>query len=115
MRSLRLFGHILAVPEESIMTIIDNGLPEIPTPTAEQLASWAEWVAGRPTSVRETCEKFPPWHYYDMPKTGQIVTVQAYAEDGTVRVLVVGDRISIPTIMPFEVFGVPSGDLTKRA
>jgi hypothetical protein len=96
------------------MAVIDNGLPEMPTPDADQLASWDEWVAGRPPAVREMCESFPPWHYYDMPKTGQIVTVRAYAEDGTMRVLVVGDQISIPAIVPLEVFGVPAEDLVRR-
>lgn len=97
-----------------VMAIIDNGLPEIPSPTAEELAAWNEFVASRPAAVRTLCEKLPPWHYYDMPETGQIVTVEAYNEDGTVRVTVVGDRISIPAILSFEVFGVMPDGLVKR-
>ena len=96
------------------MAIIDNGLPRMPTLTKRQLASWQKWVASRPKSVRGLCEKFPPWHYYDMPKTGQIVTVESYNEDGTLRVIVVGDQISIPAIVLFEVFGVSPDDLALR-
>lgn len=94
--------------------IIDKGLPEIKSPTAAQLRKWNKWVASRPESVRALCEKLPPWNYYDMPETGQIVMIAAYAEDGTVRVDVVGDRISIPAIMSFSVFGVSPDSLTPR-
>lgn len=94
--------------------IIDNGLPEISAPNKDQLAEWNEWVTGRPAKVRKVCDRLPPWNYYEISKTGQIVTVEAYAEDGTVRVLIVGDRISVPSIMPFEVFGVNPDDLVRR-
>lgn len=97
------------------MPIIDNGLPQIAEPTPEEMTDWQEWVESRPVPIRELCEKFPPWHYYDMPKTGQVVTVESYSEDGTMRVLIVGDRISIPTLMPLEVFGVPAEDLVRRS
>jgi hypothetical protein len=96
------------------MAVIDKGLPEMPSPTEEELASWREWVSSRPPAVKALCEKLPPWHYYDMPKTGQIVTVEAYSENGTVRVNVVGDQISIPAIVSFDVFGVPPDDLVRR-
>jgi hypothetical protein len=94
--------------------IIDNGLPEIPKPSADTMLLWDEWVASRPDAVRKVAEGMPPWFYYDYQETGQIVTIEAYAEDGTLRVTVVGDRISIPTIIPFEVFGVKPEDLAKR-
>ena len=96
------------------MAIIDQGLPQIPPPSETELDAWKEFVDTRPENVRQMCLKLPPWHYYDMPKTGQIVTVEAYNENGTVRVYVVGDRISIPAIVPLEVFGVDPGDLVKR-
>lgn len=95
------------------MAVIDNGLPEIPMPTAEQIEAWSEWVSERPDSVRALCEKFPPWYYYDMPKTGQVVTIESWSEDGTMRVTVVGDQISIPAIVSFGVFGVPAEDLVR--
>jgi hypothetical protein len=96
------------------MAVIDKGLPEMEPPNGEQLAAWSEWVAERPASVRALCEKFPPWHYYDMPKTKQIAVVESYSEDGTMRVTIVGDRISIPTMVPFGVFGVLPEDLVRR-
>ena len=93
------------------MAVIDNGLPPpLPLDDAAK-AEWDEWVATRPPVVRALCEKFPPWLYYDMPETGQVVIVQAYDENGTMRVLMVGDRVSVPAIMQYEVFGVPPEDL----
>lgn len=97
----------------SFEPVVDNGLPPMPEPTKAMLKSWAKWVASRPESVRQICERFPPWHYYEMPKTRQIVAIEAWAEDGTMRVTVLGDQISIPSIVPFQVFGVPPDDLTK--
>lgn len=96
------------------MAIIDKGLPAMPEPNEQEISAWKEWVASRPDSVREICERLPPWHYYDMPKTGQIVIIKSYSEDGTVSVQIAGDRISIPVIVPFGVFGVPAGDLMQR-
>lgn len=96
------------------MTIIDNGLPAIPIPTDDEMAAWNEWVDGRPESVKAICKTMPPWNYYNMPKTGQVAVIEAYSEDGTVRVLIVGDQISVPTIMPIGVFGVSPSDLVLR-
>ena len=93
------------------MPLIDHGLPDIPTPSDDELNAWDEWATSRPDIVRKMCEKLPPWHYYFMPKTGQIVTVEGYSEDGTIRVGVVGDRISIPAILQLQVFGVSPNDL----
>jgi hypothetical protein len=97
------------------MSIIDNGLPPIPTPTTENMAEWNKWKDSRPSVVREMCDNLPPWYYYDIPKTGQICVPIAYNENGTVRVIIVGDRISIPSIMQIEVFGVSPSDLVRRA
>ena len=96
------------------MTIIDQGLPPIPVPSDKDMVEWNEWKDSRPKVVREMCEKLPPWHYYDMPKTGQIAVPVSYNEDGTVRVIIVGDQISIPSIMQIEVFGVSPSDLVRR-
>jgi hypothetical protein len=93
--------------------VINNGLPAMPVPTKKMLKEWGKWVASRPDAVRVICEKFPPWSYYEMPKTKQIVVIEAWAEDGTMRVTVVGDQISIPAIVPFQVFGVPPDDLIQ--
>lgn len=69
----------------AVTAAIDNGLPEMPKPDEDMLRDWNEWVASRPEPVRSLCEKFPPWQYYDMPKTSQIVVVEAWSEDGTMR------------------------------
>src|ERR1700683_5539241 len=94
--------------------LIGRGLPKIPSPSELELVAWREWVSTPPDSVQKLCEGLPPWYYYHMPKTGQIVTVESYSEDGTVRVLIVGDRISIPAIVPLEVFGVKAVGLGRR-
>lgn len=86
-------------------------LPPLNPLSAEALAGWNEWVATRPDVVRNVCERFPPWVYYDLPETGQTVIIEAYAEDGTVRVLVVADRISAPAVIQFGVFGIDPEDL----
>jgi len=108
--SLAEYDGLLKEPPEPI-----SGLPVMTPPNDEQMEEWREWVAERPTTVRPLCEKFPPWNYYDMPKTGQVVTVDSYNENGTMTVTVVGDQISIPAIVSFGVFGVLPEDLIKRA
>lgn len=90
---------------------INAGLPPMPEVTPEMQSEWTEWTAMRPESVKALARKFPPWHYYEMPKTKQIVTVESYFENGTLRVTVVGDRISIPAVVRFGVFGVHPNDL----
>lgn len=88
-----------------------GNLPPMPEPTEEDLEAWADFVADLPENVRPVCKAFPPWKYYRMPKTGQIVTVLSYADDCTMTVLVVGDAFSVPAIFETEVFGVPPTDL----
>lgn len=97
---------------ETIKTVINKGLPDI-SPSDQELSEWAEWVATRPENIQKLCEQLPPWYYYHMPETKQIVEIEAYADDGTMRVTVVGDQISIPTIVPFGVFGIHPNDLVR--
>lgn len=96
------------------MAVIDNGLPPMPVPNEKQMRSWNKWVKSRPDAVRSIIERFPPWHYYNMPKTQQIAVIEAWAEDGTMRVTIVGDAISVPAIVQFQVFGVSPDDLVRR-
>jgi hypothetical protein len=44
------------------------------TPTAEQEASYAAWVAERPPAVRVIAERFTPWELYRLKTTNQRVT-----------------------------------------
>jgi len=88
------------------------GLPDIPRPSEAELAEFAQWAASRPPLVRTIAERLPPWNYYKLAQTEQIVFIEAYCEDGTVRVSVKGDRISVPTIVEFEVFGINPDDLS---
>lgn len=92
------------------MTVLSDLPPPDPV-TPDILREWEAWAASRPDAVRKMCLSHPPWNYYQMPKTRQIVTIEAYYENGTLRVCVVGDRVSIPAVVQFSVFGVPPGDL----
>jgi len=98
-----------------VFSVINSGvLPELSAPTGENLAEWNKWVEERPPVVADLARRVPPWQYYDMPETGQVVTVESYFEDGTLRVRVVGDRVSIPAIVQFGVFGIRPKDLKVR-
>jgi hypothetical protein len=55
-------------------------------PTAEQEASWNEWVAERPDVVRKIAERLNPWELYRLKTTGQRITLYSVSEDGTVTV-----------------------------
>ena len=63
-----------------------------------------EWLQGRPNCIIDMVKRYPPDVLYRMKSTGQRVTIIAYAEDGTVRVLVSGDYNAV--IFDREVFGV---------
>ena len=70
-----------------------------------------EWLQGRPDCIIDMVKRYPPNVLYRMKSTGQRVTIIAYAEDGTVRVLVSGDYNAI--IFDREVFGVNIEDLEE--
>jgi hypothetical protein len=89
-------------------------LPDLRPLTGRPLKRWNNWVAKRPPVVRDLCERFPPWKYFDMPKTGQVVTVLSYFENGTLKVWVHADRVSTPAVVQFGVFGVPPEDLKEH-
>ena len=78
-------------------------------PTAEQRAQWAAWVASRPEPVRTIAGKLNPWELYRLKDTGQRVTLQAFSEDGTVRVQVSGQYNLI--VYGRDVFGIHPSDL----
>lgn len=59
-------------------------------PDAEQVSEWNQWLANLPACTRVIAERFDPWTLYCMKSTGQVVYLQAFAENGTVRVGVSG-------------------------
>jgi hypothetical protein len=70
-----------------------------------------EWVKTRPDYIQELIEKYPPDALYRINKTGQIVTIYLYSEDGTVTVDVSGE-FNLQMI-DLRVFGVDPLDLTE--
>jgi hypothetical protein len=70
-----------------------------------------EWLQGRPDCIIDMVKRYPPNVLYRMKSTGQRVTIIAYAEDSTVRVLVSGDYNAI--IFDREVFGISLEDLEE--
>jgi hypothetical protein len=70
-----------------------------------------EWLQDRPDCIINMVKQYPPDVLYRMKSTGQRVTIVAYAENGTVRVLVSGDFNAI--ILDREVFGVSLEDLEE--
>ena len=67
-------------------------------------AGFKEWLQGRSDIILDMVKRYPPDVLYRMKSTGQRVTIIAYAEDGTVRVLVSGDYNAV--LFEREVFGV---------
>ena len=83
------------------------------TPTNEQAATWREFVASRPPSVREMCKKWPYYRLYRMA-TGQRVTIHSYSEDRTVTVNVTRQwNPDTMLLMERRVFGVDPASLTE--
>lgn len=76
------------------------------------MAEYEGWLAGRPKRVREMVEAHPPDRLYRLKTTGQYVTIEAYAEDGTVRV-VVWAVLNPSYPVSFDVFGVDPEDLEE--
>ncbi|MGE0652020.1 MAG: hypothetical protein AB7P12_09745 [Alphaproteobacteria bacterium] len=79
-------------------------------PTPELRADWKEWAKGRPTIVQENARKYPWWELFLLKTTGQRVSCMAYAEDGTVRVLI-QPQFNSMLVHPREVFGIDPNDL----
>jgi hypothetical protein len=78
--------------------------------TEEQKAGLAAWLAERPPQVRALAERFPPNQLFRLKTTGQIVSTLAFAEDGTLRVLL-DQKYNPAAIWSREVFGINPDDL----
>jgi len=66
-----------------------------------------EWLESRPEVIKEMYKQASPDHIYRLTTTKQIVLIEAYCEDRTVRVTVISDPF------PFQVFGIDIDDLEK--
>jgi hypothetical protein len=77
----------------------------------EQRHTWDEWVASRPSVIREMCEKFPPNRLYQLKSTNQRVTLHSYSTDGTMTVNVTGEYNAV--IFERQVFGIRPDDLVE--
>lgn len=78
-------------------------------PTAEDEASWNEFVRTRPDVVRRIAERLKPWELYRLKTTGQRVTLYSISEDGTVTVDITGEYNA--TLFDCQVFGINPDDL----
>lgn len=84
---------------------------EFGEPPADVVAAYKAWCETRPPVVRAIAERLPPWYLYRMKSTGQIVTMAAVAEDGTVRVDVTGQFNEV--LFDRSVFGIDPHDLER--
>jgi hypothetical protein len=75
--------------------------------------AWREWVDTRPPVVKAICERLPPDRLYELSPTGQRVTLEAYAEDGTLRVYVDPDYNEFWRFTGHQVFGINPDDLKE--
>lgn len=82
-----------------------------------QRAAFKRWLQSRPVAVRVAGCTVKPWNTYRMIKTGQHCIVQAYCDDGSVRVAIVGHDDSFLAAMAqaerLNVFGVRPSMLEK--
>lgn len=83
----------------------------IKEPTKRDARDWERFVAGLPEHMRESVKAKPPWRLYRHLGTGQRVLISAYAEDGTVR-MIVSAQFNL-VVFEREVFGVPLHELEE--
>lgn len=80
-------------------------------PTEAQEKGFRKWVRSRPKKVRAVAERFDIWTLYRLKDTGDRVTLHAFANDGTVTVIVSG-RFNL-VMFEREVFGINPNDLEE--
>lgn len=86
------------------------------TPTEEQRAAWAEWVAERPERVRRVAETMAPWKLYRMKSTGHRVTILSITEPrdkGPITLMVDVSGTFNLVACERQVFGVPLDDIEE--
>lgn len=76
---------------------------------------FAEWLRGRPQSIKDLAQKLPPNERYRIVQTGQHCSLYSYFENGTVSVTVDGHDhkalAAMNMLQPFNVFGLKPTDL----
>ena len=73
-------------------------------------AGFQTWLAERPQVIQDLARRWPPNVVYRLKTTGQIVVLQAYSENGTVRVYVIPECAG-PITGGTSVFGIDPADL----
>jgi hypothetical protein len=76
--------------------------------TVEQHKQWEEWLDASPPYVAETARWYPPWGFYSGPASDQECIIEAYNEDGNLRVTITSGHN-----LGFQVFGVNSLNLRR--
>ncbi len=66
---------------------------------------WQKWLKDRPQCVKDLAAKWPPNVLYKNKKTGQVMALQAYDENGNVRAYVLPEYAG-PVTGGASVFGI---------
>jgi hypothetical protein len=72
---------------------------------------WDAWLRTRPAIIRVLGRRFKPWHRYRIKATGQTCVVQAFSENGTIRVYAWHDWSG--PMLGNGVFGLKPNDLER--
>ena len=80
-------------------------------PTPAQEKGYRKWVRKLPAVARALAERFDPWTLYRLKSTGSRVTIQSFADDGTMTVAVTG-RFNLVTFER-QVFGIAPDELEE--
>lgn len=80
-------------------------------PTKKQEKGYAAWVRELPKKARAVAQRFDLWTLYKLKETGDRVILRAFADDGTLTVIVSG-RFNL-VMFEREVFGIRPDDLEE--
>lgn len=81
--------------------------------TDEMVAKYERWIQSDDFSeaAAANARRFPPWKLFRMQDTGQRVTTLAFADDGTIRVLVSGEYNFL--VFERQVYGIDPNNLEE--
>lgn len=74
--------------------------------------AFAQWVESLPAIPRAVAHRLPPDRIYRNTETGQMMVLQAYADDGTVRAYVI-EECAGPFTTGVSVFGLDPACLVE--